>query len=1071
MSDGNPENFDVLNVSLTEINLVGAAAGTGKTFSLAVMVLRWILETGNPIDSVVAVTFTNYATAELKERILNFLEKALFCLKNGSCDDEIITEICRKADRKEAKKRLSAAINDFDTAPIFTIHGFCRKIIQEHAFELGIDFNMELSEKSDTDYEAALAFFRKNITAYGNETLLKEKNFRQALSVQKLRSFISTNGTGQNGGHITVSGPRYPEELERIYSELAKETLDIIRERREKSNVMGFNDILLIIYEVLQDEKSARKLVESMENRYSLVLIDEFQDTDPLQYFIFSTLFCNGKHTVFFIGDPKQSIYSFRKADIFTYFEAANVPGLKKYEMKTNFRSSSAAVQATNKVFGVPDSFGDDELIPYGAVTAKNSGDNPLKKCGEPSPGLLLREVPDGNKDKVRDFVSGDISARIREMTDKDSPYRIFGKKEENGGESAGRAVVPSDIAVLVTTNEFAMQLCKYLVNDGIDAVVEADTVKELYIFATGEAEAVQKVMAAAATQGMAEFKAVLLTFFYNMTVEDISGDESALTLLHEEFLADFSEWEKKGFSYVFSQFIGRPWVLGNIAPEEKRRVPILRQLSELILKYELKSGFSMFRTQKWFAEKMSSKKDCSEEDCFRAESNSSSVRIMTLHKSKGLEFNIVFFPFMTSDSSSPWTLLHKADPSTGGKYTREMLYASDKASRRAGEKSIGEGYGVKVLNDSELEQTREIYVGLTRAKYMTVFYTKKDKKGKREFLSSLSVDGGSENFVRIDSSTESYAYAADQEQAGEQVTPVLYPPETAGRHINADWTLSSFSGIISSGQSAGEPDADRDEDAASADSAAAPDEPRKEEDSVPMSLFPRGTEAGTTLHLIFEKAGFASDNADLVSSVLKKKMNFRKDDLKNAADAVNRCLESVCTVPMFENGKTLRNLDESGEKAAEMEFYAEIRKDARKGQLAAVIKRCYEAGKILCDEVKKGFLHGFIDLVAKIDGKYYIIDWKSNNLGDHFSDYSPENIRKEMKKHDYYLQYMLYLAAFDRYMETFDKEYSYDRDFGGVRYVFLRGVQENSAETGIYADKPALETLRQFQELFGDEA
>ena len=155
-----PEIFNVLDVKLEGNNLIEAAAGTGKTYSIAVMVLRWILETENKIDSVLAVTFTNYATAELKERILAFLEAALSCFEADGCEDATIKKVCDGcADKNKAAAKLRAAINDFDTASIFTIHGFCQKVIREHAFELGIDFDMKLAEDTDTEKDAVTTFF------------------------------------------------------------------------------------------------------------------------------------------------------------------------------------------------------------------------------------------------------------------------------------------------------------------------------------------------------------------------------------------------------------------------------------------------------------------------------------------------------------------------------------------------------------------------------------------------------------------------------------------------------------------------------------------------------------------------------------------------------------------------------------------------------------------------------------------------------------------------------------------------------------------------------------------------
>ena len=314
------KEFDVLKVNLAGENLIEAAAGTGKTYSVAIMVLRWILNTDHPIDSVLAVTYTNYATDELKERILNFLEKGLeFFKKPEDCKDDTIKEVCSAiSDKDKAAAKLKKAINDFDTASIFTIHGFCYRIIQEHAFELGTDFKMELSKDADPEKDAATAFFRQNIqncetTDDNGNKLLEDKQSREKISVTKLKDFVSKAGIGIGNNNITLSGQStFNNKILEIYKDFVKEAPLLAKDIRERKNLIGLNDILEIVYEVLKNNESvAKSLQRIMEDRYSLVLIDEFQDTDPLQYFIFKKLFCNGKHTVFFIGDPKQSIYSF----------------------------------------------------------------------------------------------------------------------------------------------------------------------------------------------------------------------------------------------------------------------------------------------------------------------------------------------------------------------------------------------------------------------------------------------------------------------------------------------------------------------------------------------------------------------------------------------------------------------------------------------------------------------------------------------------------------------------------------------------------------------------------------
>ena len=1051
-------NFNVQEVDLKGINLVEAAAGTGKTYSIATMVLRWILETDNKIDSILAVTFTKYATAELKERILNFLEKALLYFETGECEDGTILAVCQKIPEKEkAVRKLKEAVNEFDTAPIFTIHGFCQKIIREHAFELGIDFDIKLKEDLNTDKETATAFFRQKISTL-NDELLKNKEFRNKLSREKLTGFISTAGICSGDAEIKLTGrPEVTSRLTEIYEDLSKEASVMAKRNRDRKNIMGFDDILLILYEVLQkNDDTVRPLQKIMAEQYSLILIDEFQDTDPQQYFIFKKLFCNGSHTVFFIGDPKQSIYAFRKADIFAYYKARTEVG-HIYIMDKNFRSSSSAVNAVNEVFDKQDIFSDDSLIKYEPVSAKKSPEDYFLAHDIHSvKGIIVREMPEkGNdkklsKEKTQKLATKDIIRIISLLTKPNSTFKIHEKDGKDGPE---RAVKLSDIAILVAKNDLALEICEDLKKAGIPATAESESAKDLYD--SEEALAMQKLLAAAVTNGVGEFKALLLTFFYNKSADDLAEGKTDVDTLHEKFRSYFKEWDETGFFAAFSNFTGDSGILKNITCKGEKRIGILRRFAEIIHTHETEEGFSAVGTQKWFDEKIRSKNGKKEEKGVSADSGGKDcVRIMTLHKSKGLEFNIVFFPFFLRSSTlkeDQWMTQHTKD---GNVYKREL-------------RLVEKGQTFE-QTDEALEEIRRIYVGITRAKYLTICYTQEEKKYleptglfQRENSDFISLKK-----IKLEDLETAPASAEQTESREEELTP----PEEAKREIRADWAMTSFSGIKAKGrhkEAAGL--SDEEEENQDQDETRSVKVEERTGERVPMADFPRGTEVGNALHLILEKADFAStDNKEMISAILKKKMNFSNEELASNVENVNKCLNNVLSAPIFEMGKTLRDVSEE-ERTAEMKFFISIGNDIARGMISKIMEEEYGTPKLEDDSVRKGLLNGSIDLVAHIDGKYYIIDWKSNDLGETFSDYDSANITEEMKKHNYHLQYMLYLAAFDRYMKKVVSGYTYD-DFGGVRYVFLRGVKAGNTDTGVFYDRPEESELRKIQELFKGE-
>lgn len=1057
MTGKDPETFDVLNVALEGTNLIEAAAGTGKTYSIATMVLRWILETDNKIDSILAVTFTKYATAELKDRILNFLEKAFLCIENGDCKDGIIKKVCDAvADKNAAAAKLKAAINDFDTAPIFTIHGFCQKIIREHAFELGIGFDMKLKEDIRTDMDAATAFFRQKISSLDDE-LLKNKEFRNKLSRERLADFISTAGICGGTADIKFTGrPEVTARLAEIYEDLNKEALVLAKRNRNRKNIMGFDDILLILHEALQkDGDAVRQLQKIMAERYSLVLIDEFQDTDPQQYFIFKRLFCNGAHTVFFIGDPKQSIYAFRKADIFAYYKARTEVG-RIYVMARNFRSSAPAVNAVNEVFDKKDIFSDDSLIKYETVKAdKGPEDYFLANNTRSMKGIMVREVPEEengkklSKEKTQKLVTKDMIRIISLLTKPDSTFKIHEKDGKDGPE---RAVKLSDIAILVAKNDFALEICDDLKKAGIPATAESESTKEL--FTSEEALAMQKLILAAVTKGAGEFKALLLTLFYNKSVDDLAEGRSDVEALHERFLSYFKDWAETGFFAAFSKFTADKNVLRSISGKGEKTIGSLRRFAEIIHTHETEEGFSAVGTQKWFNETIISKGEKNGDKGVTADSGGKDcVRIMTLHKSKGLEFNIVFFPFFLRSSTlyeDKWMTQHTK---VGNVYKREL-------------RLIEKGQTFE-QTDEDLEEIRRIYVGVTRAKYLTVCYTQEERKHLEPTDLFRREDS---NFISIKKiKTEDLEREPVSEEHTETNATDLTPPEEAKREIRAGWAMTSFSGIKAKGrhkEAAGLSDEEENQDE---DENRSVKVEERTGEIVPMADFPRGTDAGTVIHSIFEKADFSScDNTEIIRNILKKKMNLSDDELEKAVLSLNECINSVRTAPIFDSGKALKDVSPD-DKVPEMKFFISIGNDIARGMISKIMEENYKTPKLEDDSVRKGLLNGSIDLVAHIGGKYYIIDWKSNDLGDTFSDYDSVNIAEEMKKHNYHLQYMLYLAAFDRYMTKVDPKYSYG-DFGGAIYVFLRGVKAGSTDTGVFYDRPEESELRKIQELFKGE-
>ncbi len=444
--------------------LIEASAGTGKTFTIAGLVLRLLLERPDlTIDKILVTTFTELATAELRGRIRDLLRDALAGFQAGKSEHNLIGEILPKyPDHPAAIERLTDALANFDEAPIYTIHGFCQRVLAEQAFETGTLFDAELiTDERNLLREVTWDFWRRNF--YSNDSLgvllaiqgritpkklLKDleelvknptltilpKNLRssaeaarqveQALNEVRnvwpecasgIRAFFANPKWAKSGyskallaraledlGQVVaeeVASARQFESIELLAAEVIESNgvrkgfslpenpifgtcqnfadragdfctalraefhawaPDELRRRKQAQNVLAFEDLLTQLDEALRGP-SGSALAESVRQKYRAALVDEFQDTDPVQYSIFERIYQGSDATVALIGDPKQAIYAFRGADVFTYLNASRTTR-RQFTLRTNWRSESALVRATNAVFDRPDSFHLDEI-------------------------------------------------------------------------------------------------------------------------------------------------------------------------------------------------------------------------------------------------------------------------------------------------------------------------------------------------------------------------------------------------------------------------------------------------------------------------------------------------------------------------------------------------------------------------------------------------------------------------------------------------------------------------------------------------------------------------------------
>ena len=799
--------FDARSVALEGSNLIEAAAGTGKTYSIESLFVRLIVEQHVPVEQILTVTFTQAATAELRQRIYQRLVKTGRSLSAGTWRGGP-----GEPPPEQAAVRVRRALMDFDQAAIYTIHGFCQRILHEYAFETGSPFDAELvPDQSRILRDIAQDFWRLHVCpapvefiAYAWEELKGPSRFMELLAKIKspdvaITPALTAGGLdhleryrdafgrlqidwpqaraeavdilkaaaldGRNYGSLESAGPAsaltrrdliitalaesmdaflsapvavFPPfkgfihlsseflaaktrprqavprhavfdlcqrvlaeavalegEMGRHLSHLKVRLIEFARselERRKlERNVQSFDDLLLRVARAAAATPAAGGLIESVRRKYRAVLVDEFQDTDELQVTIFSRLFSDGQRPLFLIGDPKQAIYGFRGADIFSYLKAArNVAAT--YTLTENRRAVPGLVTALNTLFSQTEHPFLFPEISFRPATAAASA------AGRRTPFVIwyldsrqLRE--DGkpvNSGDCQGLIANAVAGEIQRLT-----------RAPHDPLPAG------EIAVLVRTNAQAQLVKQRLSAAGIPAVVCSTG----NIFDAPEAEEMQRVLTSMADPSdIGRLKAALATDILGLHADDIAaadrepdGWEERLSRTRDYFQV----WHRQGFMPMFRRLLTGERVKERLLrfPDGERRLTNLLHLGELLHQAAGENNLGMTGLLKWLAEQRDPSTPRLEEHQLRLESDEAAVKIVTIHKSKGLEYRVVFCPFAWSGSSARGKEVFFHDPAADRRLTLDLGGDDSALSRRYAE--------AETLS----ENLRLLYVALTRAK------------------------------------------------------------------------------------------------------------------------------------------------------------------------------------------------------------------------------------------------------------------------------------------------------------------------------------------------------------------
>jgi len=1180
--------------------LIEASAGTGKTFTISALYLRLILGHGG-VESgfgrellppqILVVTFTDAATKELRDRIRTRLAEAARYFRGEIDAPDALVEELRDQFAPEqwaaCAGRLDIAAQWMDEAAVSTIHGWCQRMLREHAFDSGSLFTQTLeTDHSDLlgevlrDYWRlfcypmhgdALNWVRANWSGpaalmprvralFGSsrqpanaeqtpaqmiEACLLER--RQALVqlkapwlqwAQELRE-ICLQGVASK----TVDGRKMQaryfepwfEKLSAWAADEDQEQLDLgtgftrltpdgmaeawkgvapqhpgldampglkaaldglpspdaavlqhaahwvsvrFEEEKRRRAEMGFDDMLLRLDSALQADGGDR-LATLIREQFPVALIDEFQDTDPVQYRIFETIYRiedNCPDTgLFLIGDPKQAIYAFRGADIYTYLRARQATAGRLHTLDTNFRSSHAMVKAVNHVFEraeLRDSGrgaflfreGSENPVPF--VSVKSQGRKEvLQLDGQPVSALTLWQLPSEQPLSgavYRQYLAAACASQIVELLNGGQQGRCGFIKD---GEAL-RGVLPADIAILVRDGKEAQAVRRELSSRGVRSVYLSDKDS---VYAAQEAHDVLAWLKACAEPDVERpLRAALACITLDLPLvelERLNQDELAWERRVMQFRGYRETWRKQGVLAMLRRLLHDfelPQAL--IArPDGERVLTNVLHLSELLQQAaaELDGEQALIRH---LAEHLALSGQAGEEQILRLESDEQLVKVVTIHKSKGLEYPLVFLPFICS-----------AKPVDG---SRLPLHFHDAAGNAQVSLKPTPELIAQADDERLAEDLRLLYVALTRARHACWLGVADLKRGNSNrsvlHLCALGYLLGGGAMLAESAGLQSWLAEVQQGCDALQCEPVpaadaahFYPPLNQatlleplipGRRAAENWWIASYSALrIGDSLSPAEAPESALAQKLSDDERLDPEAPRE----VLLSggdihRFPRGPNPGTFLHGLLEWAGSEGFKADpeAIKDAVARRCNRR--GWQGWIETLSDWLQHLQDEPLrLNNGQPAVVLSELSQYQIEMEFwFASHKVDVV--QMDTLVRQHTHGGAARAGaepSLLNGMFMGFIDLTFEHQGRYYVADYKSNWLGTDDSAYTEQAMTASILANRYDLQYVLYLLALHRQLKARLPGYDYDQHMGGALYLFLRGTRAQGQ--GVFFTRP----------------
>jgi exodeoxyribonuclease V beta subunit len=1104
--------FDLLEAPIEGVTLVEASAGTGKTYAIATLFLRLLLERDLAVDEVLVVTFTEAATMELRDRVRRRLRDAVRAFENpkgSDHDPELLRLVARSRRPDHDGKRLSAALLGMDAAAIHTIHGFCQRVLRDSAFDSGVAFETELITDISALRDEIVHDFWAREVADAPDTYVRAL-YTAKCTPNSCRSLVDLGGRHPEIRllpELFAGAQRWFQGLppERAVAQFKRRLMDYARSeldrRKTARGLLSFDDLLGRLCHALRGP-GGPSLARQIQSRYPAALIDEFQDTDPIQYSIFDSIYGprprsldEPRTTLFLIGDPKQAIYAFRGADVFAYMAAARrVPAERRLTMDVNWRSDPALVDAMQLLFnglqapfllegiGLPKVTASRDKNAFQSPDGENAALEILFVRGEEQGLMNMRE---GDR-IVPGIVAAEISSLLR-----------------RGATLDGRKVAPGDIAVLTRTNMQAFDVQQALSAVNVPSVVMGDS----SVFERPEAAELQRVLSAVADPSNTQaLRAALTSELVGVTASalvTIEQDSEAWDGWVNDFRHFNQVWIESGFVQMFRQLLAARDVQKRVltSADGERRMTNLLHLMELCHAAERTNDLGPAGLVHWLHQQRAAPRgEARDAAQIRLERDEQAVVLLTVHRSKGLEYPIVYCPYlwrnqMVFDSEKAQVLFHDAARDFEHVLNLDGFSPELNLHRSA------------FMWERLAENLRLLYVALTRARHrMTLLWGEfrqfsETALGYALFyprgrpLPKNNVDALAAPFKRLDSlgmldrlydiaeaSNRNIAVrVVDAESHGKRVPlPVEAKtelnPRNIERAVELGWQTASFSQLAASAETVATGDErspeERDHDELAGGSELVLSFGAEAEAAPPLALagFPRGARAGNFFHEVFESVDFAEKVGPSLEEITELKLRDYGYEVEQWRAPVCAALRQVFKTPLG-SGLDAFELARIGwdQRLNELEFYLPVadqpNADGFTRSILAKVFSEHPSPELLPEYAQriermgflplKGWLKGFIDLVFVHEGRYYLADYKTNHLGDTLAAFAPDRLAVAMAHSHYYLQYHLYSVALHRYLERRLPNYDYERDFGGVYYLFIKGMTPEQPGSGVFHERP----------------